>query len=183
MYGKHLKQFCVPSGDQTGECRAHGNLGSAFFSKGNYRESLSNHRHQLVLAMKLKDREVRHKPTFLSLCVRVVISVPQTEIKRTGLFYQDGDWCFSRSCRANSPFSVTFVDAHVSVLSHCSSASICSDVPLRKWCPILISWKHTQVTFHAKVKRRKREAVFGIKQNKLFVFRNICIARWFFCFS
>uniref|UniRef100_A0A9J8BWE2 Tetratricopeptide repeat protein 28 n=1 Tax=Cyprinus carpio carpio TaxID=630221 RepID=A0A9J8BWE2_CYPCA len=44
-------------GDQTGECRAHGNLGSAFFSKGNYREALSNHRHQLVLAMKLKDRE------------------------------------------------------------------------------------------------------------------------------
>nr|XP_046188200.1 tetratricopeptide repeat protein 28-like [Oncorhynchus gorbuscha] len=46
-------------GDQTGECRAHGNLGSAFFSKGNYREALTNHRHQLVLAMKLKDREVR----------------------------------------------------------------------------------------------------------------------------
>ncbi|ELK31491.1 Tetratricopeptide repeat protein 28 [Myotis davidii] len=44
-------------GDQTGECRAHGNLGSAFFSKGNYREALTNHRHQLVLAMKLKDRE------------------------------------------------------------------------------------------------------------------------------
>ncbi|KAJ8260857.1 hypothetical protein COCON_G00165800 [Conger conger] len=43
--------------DQTGECRAHGNLGSAFFSKGNYREALTNHRHQLVLAMKLKDRE------------------------------------------------------------------------------------------------------------------------------
>lgn len=46
-------------GDQTGECRAHGNLGSAFFSKGNYREALTNHRNQLVLAMKLKDREVR----------------------------------------------------------------------------------------------------------------------------
>ncbi|KAL4646585.1 tetratricopeptide repeat protein 28-like isoform X1 [Arapaima gigas] len=45
-------------GDQTGECRAHGNLGSAFFSKGNYREALTNHRHQLVLAMKLKDREL-----------------------------------------------------------------------------------------------------------------------------
>lgn len=45
-------------GDQMGECRAHGNLGSAFFSKGNYREALSNHRHQLMLAMKLKDREV-----------------------------------------------------------------------------------------------------------------------------
>ncbi|KAK1892843.1 Tetratricopeptide repeat protein 28 [Dissostichus eleginoides] len=45
-------------GDQTGECRAHGNLGSAFFSKGNYREALTNHRNQLVLAMKLKDREV-----------------------------------------------------------------------------------------------------------------------------
>lgn len=48
------------TGDQTGECRAHGNLGSAFFSKGNYREALTNHRNQLVLAMKLKDREVRN---------------------------------------------------------------------------------------------------------------------------
>lgn len=48
-------------GDQTGECRAHGNLGSAFFSKGNYREALTNHRNQLVLAMKLKDREVRRR--------------------------------------------------------------------------------------------------------------------------
>lgn len=48
---------CHP-GDQMGECRAHGNLGSAFFSKGNYREALTNHRHQLMLAMKLKDREV-----------------------------------------------------------------------------------------------------------------------------
>ncbi|EMP37193.1 Tetratricopeptide repeat protein 28 [Chelonia mydas] len=45
-------------GDQMGEFRAHGNLGSAFFSKGNYREALTNHRHQLVLAMKLKDREL-----------------------------------------------------------------------------------------------------------------------------
>lgn len=48
---------CCP-GDQMGECRAHGNLGSAFFSKGSYREALSNHRLQLMLAMKLKDREV-----------------------------------------------------------------------------------------------------------------------------
>ncbi|KAK7895485.1 hypothetical protein WMY93_020810 [Mugilogobius chulae] len=43
-------------GDQSGECRAHGNLGSALFSKGSYREALANHRHQLMLAMKLKDR-------------------------------------------------------------------------------------------------------------------------------
>lgn len=54
-----LSVFFFFSGDQTGECRAHGNLGSAFFSKGNYREALTNHRNQLVLAMKLKDREVR----------------------------------------------------------------------------------------------------------------------------
>lgn len=46
------------TGDQSGECRAHGNLGSALFSKGSYREALANHRNQLVLAMKLKDREV-----------------------------------------------------------------------------------------------------------------------------
>lgn len=52
--------FFLFPGDQTGECRAHGNLGSAFFSKGNYREALTNHRNQLVLAMKLKDREVRN---------------------------------------------------------------------------------------------------------------------------
>ncbi|KAF0046073.1 hypothetical protein F2P81_002602 [Scophthalmus maximus] len=44
-------------GDQSGECRAHGNLGSALFSRGSYREALANHRNQLVLAMKLKDRE------------------------------------------------------------------------------------------------------------------------------
>lgn len=50
--------FLGPSGDQSGECRAHGNLGSALFSKGSYREALANHRNQLVLAMKLKDREV-----------------------------------------------------------------------------------------------------------------------------
>ncbi|KAI4878611.1 hypothetical protein NFI96_019047 [Prochilodus magdalenae] len=43
--------------DQTGECRAHGNLGSSFFAKGNYRDALSNHRNQLILAMRLKDRE------------------------------------------------------------------------------------------------------------------------------
>uniref|UniRef100_A0A8C7VHK1 Tetratricopeptide repeat domain 28 n=1 Tax=Oncorhynchus mykiss TaxID=8022 RepID=A0A8C7VHK1_ONCMY len=54
-------------GDQTGECRAHGNLGSAFFSKGNYREALTNHRHQLVLAMKLKDRENCSTPTHLAV--------------------------------------------------------------------------------------------------------------------
>lgn len=47
------------TGDQSGECRAHGNLGSALFSRGSYREALANHRNQLVLAMKLKDREVR----------------------------------------------------------------------------------------------------------------------------
>lgn len=44
-------------GDQLGECRAHGNLGSALFSKGSYREALANHRHQLLLAIKLKDSE------------------------------------------------------------------------------------------------------------------------------
>ncbi|XP_061657378.1 tetratricopeptide repeat protein 28 isoform X3 [Syngnathoides biaculeatus] len=44
-------------GDQTGECRAHGNLGSAFSSKGRYREALACHRQQLLLAMKLKHKE------------------------------------------------------------------------------------------------------------------------------
>lgn len=45
------------SGDSGGECRAHGNLGSAFFSKGSYKEALTSHRYQLVLAMKFKDSE------------------------------------------------------------------------------------------------------------------------------
>lgn len=45
------------SGDTAGECRAHGNLGSAFFSKGSYKEALTSHRYQLVLAMKFKDSE------------------------------------------------------------------------------------------------------------------------------
>lgn len=42
-------------GDVTGECRAHGNLGSAYFSKANYKDALTSHRYQLVLAMKCKD--------------------------------------------------------------------------------------------------------------------------------
>ncbi|RUS73651.1 hypothetical protein EGW08_018583, partial [Elysia chlorotica] len=45
-------------GDQEGECRAYGNLGSAYFTQGRYKESLANHRFQLVLAMKLKSRAV-----------------------------------------------------------------------------------------------------------------------------
>lgn len=58
--------FVSSTGDQSGECRAHGNLGSALFSKGSYREALANHRNQLVLAMKLKDREVRLHACVLS---------------------------------------------------------------------------------------------------------------------
>jgi tetratricopeptide (TPR) repeat protein len=42
-------------GDIGGECRAHGNLGAAQFSKGNYKEALTSHRYQLVLAMKCKE--------------------------------------------------------------------------------------------------------------------------------
>lgn len=42
-------------GDVAGECRAYGNLGSAYFSKNNYKEALTSHRYQLVLAMKCKD--------------------------------------------------------------------------------------------------------------------------------
>jgi tetratricopeptide (TPR) repeat protein len=41
-------------GDSLGECRAHGNLGSAYFAKCNYKEALASHRYQLVLAMKGK---------------------------------------------------------------------------------------------------------------------------------
>jgi tetratricopeptide (TPR) repeat protein len=41
-------------GDTAGECRAHGNLGSAYFSQGSYKEALTAHRYQLVLAMKCK---------------------------------------------------------------------------------------------------------------------------------
>ena len=41
--------------DIGGECRAHGNMGAAHFSKGNFKEALTSHRYQLVLAMKCKD--------------------------------------------------------------------------------------------------------------------------------
>lgn len=44
-------------GDIAGECRAHGNLGSAYFSKGAHKEALTAHRYQLVLAMKCKDTQ------------------------------------------------------------------------------------------------------------------------------
>lgn len=53
----HLSFFYLV-GDQVGECRAHGNLGAAYFSKGSYKEALTHHRFQLVLAMKQKDRTV-----------------------------------------------------------------------------------------------------------------------------
>lgn len=46
-------------GDTAGECRAHGNLGSAYFSQGSYKEALTAHRYQLVLAMKCKVRYTR----------------------------------------------------------------------------------------------------------------------------
>lgn len=57
IYHSTYGQFCLISGDSSGECRAHGNLGSAFFSKGSYKEALTSHRYQLVLAMKFKDSE------------------------------------------------------------------------------------------------------------------------------
>jgi len=44
-------------GDIAGECRAHGNLGSAYFSQGSFKEALTSHRYQLVLAMKCKDSQ------------------------------------------------------------------------------------------------------------------------------
>ncbi|XP_026681629.1 tetratricopeptide repeat protein 28-like [Diaphorina citri] len=44
-------------GDVGGECRAHGNLGSAYFSKASFEEALQSHRYQLVLAMKCKDTQ------------------------------------------------------------------------------------------------------------------------------
>lgn len=52
-----MNSFFYHSGDSGGECRAHGNLGSAYFSKGSYKEALTSHRYQLVLAMKFKDSE------------------------------------------------------------------------------------------------------------------------------
>ncbi|XP_028176018.1 tetratricopeptide repeat protein 28 [Ostrinia furnacalis] len=44
-------------GDTAGECRAHGNLGAAYFSQGSYKDALTAHRYQLVLAMKCKDTQ------------------------------------------------------------------------------------------------------------------------------
>jgi tetratricopeptide (TPR) repeat protein len=43
-------------GETAGECRAHGNLGAAYFSQGSYKDALTAHRYQLVLAMKCKVR-------------------------------------------------------------------------------------------------------------------------------
>lgn len=43
--------------DINGECRAHGNLGAAFFSQGNFKEALTSHRYQLVLSMKCKETQ------------------------------------------------------------------------------------------------------------------------------
>lgn len=43
--------------DALGECRAYKNLGSAYFSQGLFKEALTSHRYQLVLAMKCKDTE------------------------------------------------------------------------------------------------------------------------------
>ena len=37
--------------DLAGECRAHGNLGSAYFSKGNYKEALTSHRYQVCICL------------------------------------------------------------------------------------------------------------------------------------
>lgn len=47
-------QVAKSLGDQLGECRAHGNLGAAYYSSGNFKEALESHRYQLVLAMKGK---------------------------------------------------------------------------------------------------------------------------------
>jgi len=58
-------------GDIAGECRAHGNLGSAYFSKGSFKEALTSHRYQLVLAMKCKDTQAAASAlTSLGECVR-----------------------------------------------------------------------------------------------------------------
>lgn len=83
-----------PTGDQSGECRAHGNLGSALFSKGSFREALANHRNQLVLAMKLKDREVCHDVTQLHSDGKTQTSkllgsilIPQPHRKQRSLYF------------------------------------------------------------------------------------------------
>lgn len=47
-------QISKSLGDQLGECRAHGNLGAAHYARSSYKESLSSHRNQLVLALKGK---------------------------------------------------------------------------------------------------------------------------------
>jgi tetratricopeptide (TPR) repeat protein len=55
--GANFAEVARSLGDTQGECRAHGNLGSAYFSKGSFKEALTAHRYQLVLAMKCKDTQ------------------------------------------------------------------------------------------------------------------------------
>ena len=40
-----------------GECRAHGNLGSAYFSKGNYKDALTSNRYQVQDHLQLSKKK------------------------------------------------------------------------------------------------------------------------------
>lgn len=54
-------------GDTAGECRAHGNLGAAYFSQGSYKDALTAHRYQLVLAMKCKVSDLNKTKSIVAL--------------------------------------------------------------------------------------------------------------------
>ena len=70
--------------DINGECRAHGNLGAAYFSQGNYKEALTSHRYQLVLAMKCK--ETQAAASALTRFVSVFLFVAKLYLKPIYLY-------------------------------------------------------------------------------------------------
>ena len=46
------------TGDIEGECRAQSNLGAAYFTMANYSAAISSHRHQLLISMRMKNRQM-----------------------------------------------------------------------------------------------------------------------------
>ena len=46
------------TGDIESECRAQSNLGAAYFTLANYSAAITSHRHQLLISMRMKNRQM-----------------------------------------------------------------------------------------------------------------------------